>query len=155
MRGVTSNGMLCSPKELGLADDHAGLMILSRPGAGKAAGVELGMPLAEHLGIAPDVVFDLAVEANRPDCLSILGVARDLAAHYGLPLEVPEPRLAEVLPRRAGWHRSASRQANCAFASRAGCSPESRSCRPRLRSSAASPSPGCARSTVPSTLRTT
>ena len=98
MRGVTSNGMLCSPKELALADDHAGLMILARPGAGNAPGVELGMPLAEHLGIGRDVVFDLAVEANRPDCLSILGIARDLAAHYGLPLEVPVPYVAEVLP---------------------------------------------------------
>jgi phenylalanyl-tRNA synthetase beta chain len=103
MRGVTSNGMLCSPRELGLADDHAGLMVLERPGTGSDSGpssttTELGMPLKDYLGIGPDVVFDLAIEANRPDCLSMAGVARDLAAHYGLPFEIPEPSLAGSAP---------------------------------------------------------
>ncbi len=90
MRGVTSNGMLCSPAELGLAGDRAGLMIVARPGAGQPPGLDLGLAMSEHLGIGHDAVFDLEVEANRPDCLSMSGIARDLAAHYGLPFEVPE-----------------------------------------------------------------
>lgn len=98
MRGVTSHGMLCSPKELGLADDHAGLLVLERPGAGAAPTAALGAPLTEHLGIGPDAVFDLAVEPNRPDCLSMAGVARDLAAHYGLPLDLPRPSFEESEP---------------------------------------------------------
>jgi len=92
MRGVDSNGMLCSGRELGLSEDAAGLMILASPGEGELpAGMELGRALADHLGIVPDAVFDIAVEPNRPDCLSIVGIARDLAAKLRLPFFVPEP----------------------------------------------------------------
>ncbi len=94
LRGVVSNGMLCSGRELELSDDHAGILVLGRPGAHDGS-IELGRPLSEHLGFGLDVVFDLAVEPNRPDCLSMVGVARDLAARYGLPLELPEPSLEE------------------------------------------------------------
>ncbi len=94
LRGVVSNGMLCSGRELELSDDHAGILVLGRSGEGDDR-LELGQPLSEHLGFGLDVVFDLAVEPNRPDCLSMVGVARDLAARYGLPLEIPEPSLAE------------------------------------------------------------
>ena len=83
MRGVTSNGMLCSAAELGLGADTSGLFVLASTGAADAAlpaGVELGTPIAEYLGLAADVVFDLEVEPNRPDCLCVTGVARDLAA---------------------------------------------------------------------------
>lgn len=85
VRGVVSNGMICSPAELRLGDDHSGIMVLP-PGAG-----EPGTPLAEALGVARDVVFDLAIETNRPDALSIAGVARDAAAKLGLPFRLPEP----------------------------------------------------------------
>lgn len=98
MLGVTSNGMLCSPKELGLGDDHAGLLVLERPGAKGRPSAEIGARLSDHLGIEPDAVFDLAVEPNRPDCLSMVGVARDLAAHYRLPFELPEPAFDESPP---------------------------------------------------------
>ena len=80
MRGEISNGMLCSAKELELGDDASGLLIL--PGDQVP-----GMPIAEALGIESDVVFDIDVNPNRPDALSILGVARDLAARQGLAFE--------------------------------------------------------------------
>ncbi len=97
MKGVVSNGMICSARELALGEDHEGILVLGSAGADGPlpVGVELGRSLGEHLGITADVVFDLAVEPNRPDCLCMLGVARDLAAHFGLPLEIPAPVLVE------------------------------------------------------------
>ena len=86
MRGVVSNGMLCSGKELGLTDDSAGLLIL-----GEEAPGEPGTPLTEALGLEPDTVFDITVEGNRPDAWSMVGIARDLAARLGLPFSAPEP----------------------------------------------------------------
>ncbi|HVF13542.1 MAG TPA: phenylalanine--tRNA ligase subunit beta [Acidimicrobiales bacterium] len=85
VRGQWSEGMLCSPTELGLADDHSGIMVV------EAAGAEPGMALADALGIRPDAVFDLDITPNRPDALSVAGVARDLAAHHRLPFAIPEP----------------------------------------------------------------
>ena len=82
MRGVESNGMLCAPDELGLPGGHEGLLVLD-------GGVTPGTPVADALGIRPDVVLELEVNANRPDASSILGVARDVAAKLGLPLALP------------------------------------------------------------------
>lgn len=103
MRGATSNGMLCSAPELGLPGEGSGLLVLAAPGPDGAlpAGVTPGMALAEHLGLVPDAVFDLAIEPNRPDCLSMAGVARDLAAHLRLPFSLPEFSLPEG-PEPAG-----------------------------------------------------
>jgi phenylalanyl-tRNA synthetase beta chain len=84
MRGVESNGMICSSRELELGDDAAGIMVL--PGE-----LDAGTPLAEALGIEADVVFDLAIEGNRPDAMCVAGVARDAAAKLDLPIAVPEP----------------------------------------------------------------
>ena len=75
MRGVTSNGMLCSGRELGLSDDGAGLLVL-----GEETPASPGTPLIEALGLEPDIVFDITVEGNRPDAWCIAGIARDLAA---------------------------------------------------------------------------
>ena len=86
MRGVWSNGMLCSGKELGLDDDGAGLLVLGDETPG-----DPGTPLIEALGLEPDVVFDITVEGNRPDAWSISGIARDLAARFGLPFAEPDP----------------------------------------------------------------
>jgi len=86
MKGVASEGMLCSARELGLGDDTAGLLVL---GADAAAP---GTPIVDALGIERDVVYDLAIEANRPDANCIAGVARDAAARLGLPFALPEPR---------------------------------------------------------------
>jgi phenylalanyl-tRNA synthetase beta chain len=70
IRGVESAGMVCSEKELGLSDYHEGILVLPKD-------APLGTPLAEYLS---DTIFDLEVTANRPDCLSVLGVAREVAA---------------------------------------------------------------------------
>lgn len=88
MKGVVSNGMLCSPRELELSEDHEGILVL--PAAGTAAPAP-GTALTEALGIERDVVFDLAVDANRPDAWSVAGVARDLAARLKVPFEIPDP----------------------------------------------------------------
>ena len=88
MRGVTSNGMLCSARELGLGDDQRGLMLLD-----DIIDPVVGVGLLEALSITPDVVFDITVEGNRPDAWSVEGVARDLATRLGRPLA--SPALAE------------------------------------------------------------
>ncbi|MCP4434989.1 MAG: phenylalanine--tRNA ligase subunit beta [Actinomycetia bacterium] len=95
MRGEMSNGMLCSASEIGLGDDQSGILVLD-------AALELGTPVQDALGISADVVFDLDVLPNRPDALSILGVARDLAARLDLPLTVPDPQVPEQGPDAAG-----------------------------------------------------
>ncbi len=84
MRGVTSNGMLCSARELGLGDDHGGLMVLD-----ELIDPVVGEGLFDALAITPDVVFDITVEGNRPDAWSVEGVARDLATRLGRPLAAP------------------------------------------------------------------
>ena len=89
MRGVTSNGMLCSSRELGLGDDHGGLMLLD-----DLIDPVVGVGLLEALSITPDVVFDITVEGNRPDAWSVEGVARDLATRLRRPLS--SPLLAET-----------------------------------------------------------
>lgn len=95
IRGVESHGMLCSPKELGLAEDASGLMILP-PDA------RVGQPFAEFLGRSGgDVVFDLEVTPNRPDLNSVIGIAREIAAVTGRPLRLPEIRLVETDPPAA------------------------------------------------------
>ena len=87
MRGVVSNGMLCSGRELGVGEDHAGLLVLD------ARTATPGQPIAEVLGIERDVVLDLAIEGNRPDAWCVEGVARDLAARYAQPFEAVVPDL--------------------------------------------------------------
>jgi len=97
IRGVTSDGMLCSARELALGEDHSGILDLRDLDAGGAAaagtggGPEPGTDVVEVLGL-DDVVFELSITPNRPDAMSVVGVARDLAAHFGLPLEVPAAR---------------------------------------------------------------
>ncbi len=95
MRGQWSNGMLCSPDEIGLGDDHEGIMILPHD-------LEPGVPLAEALGIEPDVLYDLEVNPNRPDAQSVAGVARDLAARLGAPFALPVPAVETAGPDATG-----------------------------------------------------
>jgi phenylalanyl-tRNA synthetase beta chain len=102
MKGVVSNGMLCSGRELGLSEDHEGILVLGRGGDAGGPGTDglaPGRPLVDVLGGGPDVVFDIAVEANRPDAWCVAGVARDLAAALRLPFSLPEPQ---------GWPGDAS-----------------------------------------------
>jgi len=86
MKGVESNGMLCSGRELGLSEDGAGLLVLT-----DVDGARPGMPLTEALGLERDVVFDITVEGNRPDAYSMAGVARDLAARLHRTFTLPTP----------------------------------------------------------------
>jgi len=78
-RGVYSEGMLCSARELGLGDDHSGIMILG-PGA------VVGTDAAEPLGLG-DVVFELEINPNRPDAMGLMGIAREVAACTGAKLK--------------------------------------------------------------------
>ncbi len=86
MRGQMSNGMCCSASEIGLGDDHSGILLLTE----RAAGTPLGTPITDVLGINRDVLWDLEVNANRPDAMSVAGVARDLAAALGVPFAFPD-----------------------------------------------------------------
>ena len=92
LRGETSNGMICSEDELGLSDDHSGILVLE-------ADAAPGTPFADYLAArsipAADAVLDLVITPNRPDATSHLGVARDVAAKQDLPLLVPEVALPE------------------------------------------------------------
>ena len=87
MHGVESNGMMCSGQELGINDDFYpgadvyGLLILPED-------TPLGQDICETVGLN-DWVFDIAVTANRPDCQSILGMAREVAAILGKPVKMP------------------------------------------------------------------
>src|SRR4029077_9345877 len=87
LRGEWSNGMLCSPPELGLPGDAGGILLLGDD-------LEPGMPLREALGIETDVLYDLEINPNRPDAMSVAGVARDLAAYYDAPFAIPTPDIA-------------------------------------------------------------
>ncbi len=80
IRGIVSEGMVCSEKELGISDSHEGIMVLP-PEA------PIGISLNEYLG---DVIFDLDITPNRPDCLSMIGIAREIAALTGENLHLPE-----------------------------------------------------------------
>jgi len=84
IRGVESAGMVLSEKELGLSDSHEGILELP-------ADAPVGQPLADYLG---DIVFDVSVTPNRPDLLSVLGVAREVAALTGAALREPDPAFA-------------------------------------------------------------
>ncbi len=86
MRGQESNGMCCSATEIGLGDDADGIMLLTD----KAAESLIGQPITTALGMETDVLYDLEVNANRPDAMSVAGVARDLAAALGVPFAFPE-----------------------------------------------------------------
>ena len=87
MRGEISNGMCCAASEIGLGVDGEGILILNDR---VVDGAALGMPLGEALGIEADILWDLEVNANRPDAMSVAGVARDLAAGLGVPFAFPE-----------------------------------------------------------------
>ncbi|HCA17285.1 MAG TPA: phenylalanine--tRNA ligase subunit beta [Alcaligenes faecalis] len=82
MRGVESAGMLCSGRELGLSQDHDGLLVLD-------ADAPVGQSLRELLDL-DDQIIELKLTPNRADCLSVLGVAREVAALTGEPLTLPD-----------------------------------------------------------------
>jgi len=86
IRGVVSNGMVCSEKELGISDFHEEIMVLP-------ADAPVGTPLADYMG---DVILDLDITPNRPDCLSVIGIAREVAALTGQEVRLPEASYEET-----------------------------------------------------------
>jgi phenylalanyl-tRNA synthetase beta chain len=94
IRGEVSNGMLCSPVELGLGQDADGIHIL-----GHGDEIALGSPLGDLVG---ETVIDVDVKPNRGDALSMVGLAREIAAFTGSFLRIPEATVAETDGDAAG-----------------------------------------------------
>lgn len=92
IRGILSAGMVCSEKELALSDQHEGILMLP-------ADAPVGMPLVDYLG---DTVLDLDLNPNYARCLSILGVAREVAALTGQELRLNEPTMVSAGPSVEG-----------------------------------------------------
>lgn len=92
IRGVESAGMICSEQELGLGDDHTGILVLDDDAP---MGVELSELIAR-----PDVVFDISITPNRPDVMSMVGVARELGAYFQVPFHLP-PTEPVTVPGRS------------------------------------------------------
>ena len=86
LRGVVSMGMNCSARELGLSADHEGIMILPED-------APIGMPFAQYVGTS-DTVLDCEITPNRADCLSMIGIAREVGAIYGRDFHVELPAVA-------------------------------------------------------------
>lgn len=85
LRGVESCGMNCSSRELGLGSDHEGIMILPQD-------APLGMDITEYLGMS-DTVIDCEITPNRPDCLSMVGMAREVSAMLDVDMHAELPQL--------------------------------------------------------------
>ncbi|MEX1286673.1 MAG: phenylalanine--tRNA ligase subunit beta [Acidimicrobiia bacterium] len=81
IRGVTSHGMICSAAELGLGDDAEGILVLDD-------AFEVGRDFADYVAL-PDAIIDLAITPNRPDAMAMIGIARELAAHFGVEWRLP------------------------------------------------------------------
>jgi phenylalanyl-tRNA synthetase beta chain len=96
IRGTASEGMLCSEAELGVGEDASGILLLG-------ADAPVGADLVSHLGL-DDAILEVEVTPNRPDCLSILGVAREVAALTGSRLRPPDCGVREASDlTTAGW----------------------------------------------------
>lgn len=89
IRGVESEGMICSEQELGLADESDGIWILS-------PGLKIGTPLSQALEFETDFILDIAVTPNRPDALCHIGIAREISAIFDLPFSKPRPEFPEL-----------------------------------------------------------
>ncbi|OIN99156.1 MAG: phenylalanine--tRNA ligase subunit beta [Desulfovibrionaceae bacterium CG1_02_65_16] len=87
LRGVASHGMICSERELGLSEDHSGIMVLPD-------SLTPGVLLVDALGLEREVL-EVSITPNRADCLSVLGIAREAALGFGLPLSMPKLNLIE------------------------------------------------------------
>ncbi|MGL4947577.1 MAG: phenylalanine--tRNA ligase subunit beta [Cetobacterium sp.] len=91
IRGVESQGMLCSEVELGLGNDGDGIIILPED-------APLGVEYRQYKKLN-DVVFELEITPNRPDCLSYVGIAREIAAYYGRKIKWPEFESKSIIER--------------------------------------------------------
>jgi phenylalanyl-tRNA synthetase beta chain len=88
IRGAVSEGMLCSEEELGIGEDASGIMILPRD-------LAIGLDLVEALNLK-DMVLDIGITPNRSDCLSIIGIAREIAAITGSAVKYPDTTVSEI-----------------------------------------------------------
>ncbi len=88
IKGISSPGMLCSEKELELGDDASGILVLGED-------VKIGVPLPQALPYIEDSILEVSITPNRGDCLSVLGIAREVAALTGRPWKIPEFALEE------------------------------------------------------------
>lgn len=89
LRGVESQGMLCSARELKLSEDHAGLLILPED-------TPVGTDIRDALAL-DDTIFEIKLTPNKADCLSVFGIAREVAAITGAPLQAPVFEAAPVV----------------------------------------------------------
>ncbi len=87
LRGQPSFGMICSERELGLTDDHSGIMVLP-------SDAPIGVKLVDYLDLDREVL-DISITPNRADCMSVLGIAREVALAYDLPLTIPSFKFEE------------------------------------------------------------
>jgi phenylalanyl-tRNA synthetase beta chain len=92
VRGVMSDAMLCSEKELGISEEHDGIIILEDD-------APVGTPLCDYLG---EVVIEIEITPNYARCLSIVGLAREVAALFNVPLTLPDPQMQAAGPPIAG-----------------------------------------------------
>jgi phenylalanyl-tRNA synthetase beta chain len=95
IRGVDSFSMICSEKELGISEEHEGVMLLDNT-------APEGIPLAEYMG---DAVFSIALMPNMIHCSSVIGIAREVAAYFNLPLRLPDtalPATGQLITGKAG-----------------------------------------------------
>jgi phenylalanyl-tRNA synthetase beta chain len=95
LRGVDSFGMICSEKELGIGEDQKGIMILD-------SELKIGLPISAALDLE-DYILDLDLTPNRADCLSIIGVARDVAALFGSSVKKPRIQFTETEEPTKNW----------------------------------------------------
>lgn len=86
IRGVLSSGMVCSEKELGISGEHTGVLVLPDE-------APVGMPLQDYMG---DAVLDMEITPNRGDCLSVTGIAREVAALTGQEVKLPDAKYEET-----------------------------------------------------------
>lgn len=95
IRGMTSEGMICAEDEIGLGKSHAGIIVLED-------SATIGKPVAEHLGLDPDYIFEIGLTPNRSDATNHLGVALDLTAtlkiNHGFAGEINKPALKAIPP---------------------------------------------------------
>src|SRR5437879_4722171 len=95
IRGIPSNGMVCSERELGLSEEHEGILILPED-------APVGMPLRDYLG---NEVFELGLTPDMARCLSMIGVAREVGALTSTPLHLPSVEVASAGGEAEGYAR--------------------------------------------------
>lgn len=108
IRGVKSNGMLCSPPELGVSGNGEGILILDK-------STPLGTDIKQLLGIKRDSILIVGTRSNRGDALSVIGLAREVAALFGRPLKEPDWSLPAIADNEAPVEVVIENTADCPY----------------------------------------